>query len=288
MADLMRYCSYDLRPVLRNLFLSEEFYSAKAMGSHIKGPAELAVGAIRDLGIKDVNYATVDAAINQMGQYLFEPPNVAGWNEGRTWINAERILVRYNQMAKILEQPNVDLVALLKATDWTRLRRSSTELAKACLVVQPEPATTKALADYLGELPPAAEWDAKRDQINAKLEGDSRPSHEHTGIATGIKKKRTLQNQSILLETRRRNTMSNLNTNTRRDFMTRGLGLVGVGAALPNFLVRTALAGPKAQPDQRVTVILQLAGGHDALSALVPYGDEEYAKARVETRIKDE
>ena len=139
------------------------------MGSHIKGPAELIVGAIRDLGIKDVNYATVDAAINQMGQYLFEPPNVAGWNEGRTWINAERILVRYNQMARFLEQPNVDLVALLKGDGVDTPQKVVDAIARACLVVQPDPATTKALADYLGALPPAAEWEAKRDEINAKL-----------------------------------------------------------------------------------------------------------------------
>ncbi|MFV1993985.1 MAG: DUF1501 domain-containing protein [Verrucomicrobiales bacterium] len=82
--------------------------------------------------------------------------------------------------------------------------------------------------------------------------------------------------------------MSKFNINTRREFMTRGLGLVGVGAVLPSHLIRTALAGPQAQPQQRVTVMIQLAGGHDALSALVPYGDEEYAKARIETRIKDD
>ncbi len=169
MAELMRYCGYDLRPMLRNLFISEEFYSSKAMGSHIKGPVELAVGAIRDLGIKDVNYASVDSAVNQMGQLLFEPPNVAGWNEGRTWINAERILVRYNQMARLLEQPNVDLVALLKGTDVSTPQKIVDELIKACLVVKPNSEESRALAEYLGELPPAAEWDAKRDQINAKL-----------------------------------------------------------------------------------------------------------------------
>ncbi len=169
MADLMRYATYDLKPVLKNLFLSEEFYSEKAMGSHIKGPVELAVGAIRDLDIKDVNYGTIDSAVNQMGQLLFEPPNVAGWNEGRTWINAERILVRYNQMAKILESPNVDLVALLKDDAVDTPEKVVDQLIKTCLVVTPDPEKRKALADFLGKLPPKSEWEAKKSEINAKL-----------------------------------------------------------------------------------------------------------------------
>ncbi len=169
MAEVMRYNSYDLRPVLKNLFLSEEFYNDKSMGSHIKGPVELAIGAIRDLGIKEVNYASIDAAVNQMGQMLFEPPNVAGWNEGRTWINAERILIRYNQMAKILEQNNVDLVDLLKNEKVDSSDKVVSQLVKACLVVKPDPDKCKALAEFLGKLPPQSEWEAKKNEINAKL-----------------------------------------------------------------------------------------------------------------------
>lgn len=169
MAEVMRYSSYDLRPVLSNLFLSEEFYSDKSMGTHIKGPAELAIGAIRDLGIQDANYGVIDAAINQMGQVLFEPPNVAGWNEGRTWINAERILIRYNQMARILESPNVDLVELLKNDKVDTSEKVVDQLVKACLVVKPDPEKCKALAAFLGKLPPQSEWDAKKNEVNAKL-----------------------------------------------------------------------------------------------------------------------
>jgi hypothetical protein len=169
LAHVMRYCSYDLRPMLKNLFLSEAFYSEKVMGTHIKGPVELTVGAIRDLGIRNVNYGNVDSAINQMGQYLFEPPNVAGWNENRTWINAERILIRYNQMAKLLEQPNVDLVALLEGRNAQTPQQIIDEVAKACLVVGPDAEKRKVLTDYIDDLPPVAEWKTKRDQVNARL-----------------------------------------------------------------------------------------------------------------------
>jgi uncharacterized protein (DUF1501 family) len=75
---------------------------------------------------------------------------------------------------------------------------------------------------------------------------------------------------------------------TRREFLTRGLGLVGVGAALPNFLIRSALAGPKAESGQRVLVILQLDGGNDTLNTLIPYGHKEYYEYRkAATRIDE-
>jgi uncharacterized protein (DUF1501 family) len=75
---------------------------------------------------------------------------------------------------------------------------------------------------------------------------------------------------------------------TRRELVARGLGLVGVGSALPELLVRTALAGPQSEPGQHVLVVLQFSGGHDALSALVPYGHEAYHKARKATRIGEQ
>jgi uncharacterized protein (DUF1501 family) len=77
-------------------------------------------------------------------------------------------------------------------------------------------------------------------------------------------------------------------TTTRREFLLRGVGVVGVGAAVPSYLVRTALAAPEAQAGQRVVLLLQLGGGNDALSMLVPYGHEEYGKVRQATRIKDD
>lgn len=169
LAHVLRSGSYNLRPMLRNMFLSEQFYSDRAMGTHIKGPVELAVGTIRDLGMKNVNYATVDSAVTQMGQYLFEPPNVAGWNENRAWITAERILTRYNQMSNLVEQPNVDVVALLEGKGLQTPREIVDHLAKACLVVNPSDQKCADLATYLGDLPPAAEWAAKRDMVNAKL-----------------------------------------------------------------------------------------------------------------------
>jgi uncharacterized protein (DUF1501 family) len=74
---------------------------------------------------------------------------------------------------------------------------------------------------------------------------------------------------------------------TRREFLARGLGLIGLGAALPNFLIQTALAGPKGRADERVVVALLLTGGHDGLSDVPPYGHEDYYRIRKATRIEE-
>jgi hypothetical protein len=169
LAHVLRSGGYDLRPMLRNLFLSERFYSDRARGTHIKGPVELVVGTLRDLGIKNADYGTVDSAVIQMGQYLFEPPNVAGWKENRAWINAERILIRYNQLGNLVEQSNVDVVGLLEGKGLQNAQQVVDYLAAACLVVGPSEEQRKELVAFLGELPPATEWAAQRDPLNAKL-----------------------------------------------------------------------------------------------------------------------
>jgi len=81
--------------------------------------------------------------------------------------------------------------------------------------------------------------------------------------------------------------MSRIRIATRRDFLTRGLGIVGVGAALPNFLLRTSLAGPPAHTGDRIVVALALIGGHDGLSDVPPYGHKEYYEYRKVTRIEE-
>jgi uncharacterized protein (DUF1501 family) len=74
---------------------------------------------------------------------------------------------------------------------------------------------------------------------------------------------------------------------TRRELLGYGMGVVGVSSALPNYLINTALADPAAAPSDRVIVVIQLSGGHDAMSALVPYGHAEYGQLRKATRILD-
>lgn len=89
---------YRLRPVLRRLFLSRAFYAPSVMAQQIKSPVVLVVGAIRSLQTPVRDLSTLADALELMGQDIFLPPSVKGWDGGRAWINTATLMVRQNIM----------------------------------------------------------------------------------------------------------------------------------------------------------------------------------------------
>ncbi|MEM7387109.1 MAG: DUF1800 domain-containing protein, partial [Verrucomicrobiota bacterium] len=96
LADVLRASDYDVEPVMRALLLSEAFYSEKSIGTQIKSPVQFLVQMTRQLEMEALPMAIVAAGLSQMGQVLFRPPNVAGWDGGKSWINTNTLLNRYN------------------------------------------------------------------------------------------------------------------------------------------------------------------------------------------------
>ena len=73
-----------------NHFFSPEIYRAK-----VKSPVEFAVGIVRGLegNVGPLNLAN---ALESLGQVLFAPPSVKGWDGGPAWLNAQTLLFRQN------------------------------------------------------------------------------------------------------------------------------------------------------------------------------------------------
>src|SRR5271154_3777953 len=77
---------------------------------------------------------------------------------------------------------------------------------------------------------------------------------------------------------------------SRRVFLQKGLTLLAVAPTIPTFLDQTVLAlsnpldaSRVAQPtgkDGKILVVVQLSGGNDGLSTVVPYADDSYHRAR--------
>jgi uncharacterized protein (DUF1800 family) len=102
MARTMVQHKYELTPVLTELFQSEHFYSPRFVCEQIKSPVQLVVGAVRSLNTPVRDLGILNDALALMGQQLFEPPSVAGWAGGRSWINTSTLFVRQNILTFLL------------------------------------------------------------------------------------------------------------------------------------------------------------------------------------------
>lgn len=95
-ASRIRAHNFEMRPVLREIFSSAEFYSDRAMGTQIKSPLQYIVQTSKLLETQLASPIVVQNAMRQMGQILFAPPNVKGWDGGKAWITTSTLLFRYN------------------------------------------------------------------------------------------------------------------------------------------------------------------------------------------------
>jgi hypothetical protein len=94
---------YEIKPLLKRIFLSKDFYSPPSYATQIKSPVHLVVSTYKKMGLQEVptipDFGRMTASL---GQSLFNPPNVAGWAGGRTWITPSTLLQRGNLFRDVL------------------------------------------------------------------------------------------------------------------------------------------------------------------------------------------
>lgn len=101
--------SWSIAALLRQIFVHDDFYlSAATAGTgvprSVKWPIDYTVSALRLLRMKlkgkyqdtqGGDYASVRSHLTNMGQILFEPPSVFGWDWELSWISSSTLLARY-------------------------------------------------------------------------------------------------------------------------------------------------------------------------------------------------
>ena len=98
-----RSSGYQIKPLLKRIFLSKDFYSPASTATQIKSPVVLVVSTYKKMGLRELptipDFGRLTAGL---GQALFDPPNVAGWAGGRTWITPATLLQRGNLFRDVL------------------------------------------------------------------------------------------------------------------------------------------------------------------------------------------
>ncbi|MEM6637272.1 MAG: DUF1800 domain-containing protein [Pseudomonadota bacterium] len=103
LSALWKDANLDLKPLLRALLTTDAFWDPDARGRLVKSPTELVVGTIRSLGLTVEDYGDLGWALEEMGQALFAPPNVAGWSGGTAWINDATASARAMVLSELLQ-----------------------------------------------------------------------------------------------------------------------------------------------------------------------------------------
>ena len=94
--------NHSIKELVRAIFTSDEFFSERAFFSLVKQPVEFVVGAVRMLGgtynpgTSARGSNTLSTSARNMGQDLFGPPDVSGWDLNLGWVNTAAMLERFN------------------------------------------------------------------------------------------------------------------------------------------------------------------------------------------------
>lgn len=111
LADRFYKNGYKIDELLQDIFNSDWFYADKNIGVKIKSPVELLVGIRRLLPMKIENEDVQILFQRALGQWLFYPPNVAGWAGGKSWIDSSTLMLRMRIPHLISESTQFSLQA---------------------------------------------------------------------------------------------------------------------------------------------------------------------------------
>jgi uncharacterized protein (DUF1800 family) len=99
---------YDISAMMKKMFTSDWFYNPENIGIKIKSPAELIVGLSREFYVTYNKPQVLIQLQTTLGQYLFNPPNVAGWPGGQSWIDSSSLMMRMRIPSLVLNDGEID------------------------------------------------------------------------------------------------------------------------------------------------------------------------------------
>lgn len=122
-----RRSDYQIGPLVARMLRSNLFFAPLVYRTKVKSPVDFALGVVRGLeGHIDqgspnrFGTTALASALESLGQRLFYPPNVAGWEGGKSWLNGQTFLLRQNLALGLTSTTDDNLG---RRTDPVRLAR---------------------------------------------------------------------------------------------------------------------------------------------------------------------
>lgn len=166
-AALYYSSGYEIAPMVRRLLNSTQFHDDRNFYKRYSWPAELVARSLKEVGWNGFSLASALTPLVNMGQQLFEPPDVNGWELGRGWFSTGAMLARMNFAAQLATNQKFNLRDLAR-----RDGRTPEALVSFVLdTLTPDalaPAAHTALLDYARG---GITWTGSDDQLATKTSG---------------------------------------------------------------------------------------------------------------------
>ncbi len=159
--------NYEIEPMVRRLLLSAQFRDPTNYYKRYSWPVEYVVRALKEVGWVNFPAATALSSLVNMGQQLFEPPDVNGWELATGWFSSGAMLARMNFAAQLASDQRARLQQALSGSPSTPDALLSEVLDR---LTPPEysAAGYAALADYARSGPA---WTGSDVQVQTKAAG---------------------------------------------------------------------------------------------------------------------
>jgi uncharacterized protein (DUF1800 family) len=156
---------FDLRWLALQFFGSGLFFAPEFRANFIKSPVQFYLGLVQDLDLDPIPLPRyVLSPMRQMGQVLFNPPNVRGWLGGRNWITSSSLDARRNVVEMLFAPINLEA---LNADEQRELAAASAltganftvgdDLLAPLSALAPLAAVGRLVGDFL-PIPPRSEF----------------------------------------------------------------------------------------------------------------------------------
>src|SRR5437868_3567266 len=149
-ANVYLQSRYDMKTVMREVLLSPEFWDSSAYFARYSWPVEYVVRALKDVGWTGFSVNDALTPLANMGQTLFEPPDVSGWDAGQTWFSTSAMLARLNFAASLAANQKFNLTSAVKTSSANKSPEALLAFISDALVAAPADAgVANELSNYL-------------------------------------------------------------------------------------------------------------------------------------------
>jgi uncharacterized protein (DUF1800 family) len=157
-------------PVVAHMLRSREFQNPGNWHTRYSWPVEFVARALKEVGWVGYNLASARTPLVSMGQLLFEPPDVNGWELGQGWFTTGGMLARMNFAAGLAGNQRVSL-----ARDTASAGSSPESLLEYFMDrLSPLPYAESPRTELLAYLEGGGAWTGSEAQLRVKATGLAR------------------------------------------------------------------------------------------------------------------